>query len=620
MKLIIPPISDCFMPTLGVAQIAGYLKEKSVLYRVYDLNAELLKSLYEKYLHIIIDETINQVSEKSYSIQNIDACLNYHSLITGFELTRDSFNPGFDWKDSDSLKKFIEKEKVISNLFRRMSFLNDDSEDDYYGISISYESQVVFSFLLAKVIKESNPNAHICLGGSLLYNFSEEFYKLLFDIDLIQYFVIGKGEIPLEYIAKGQINAQNSLLSISIINGIYFIDSRNIEQQVSVYYPDYSTIDFSLYPSKEKAFPYMIREKCYYGKCAFCNGDRVNKNSERKDINFAFQAIMDIADSCGIYNVYIVDAALSPLDFKAISEMNINHRLKWIANARFEKALLDESLVAGLLRNGCAMLRFGFESGSQKVLNLMNKGTDVSIVGEILKLTHQYGIKNHMYIMFGYPGETSKDRQETIQFLSNNKQYITSYSVSIFQPIPNTKIYEELKKQVQDDDCVYERMLELIYEEKEYARLMNDIKRLTVILNEASESNIEYYSANIFNNEVKKEQAAGFWGSESIIQKKLKGRHLKHRVRVSAKNSNFELQQYMYVDLYDNFEIELMATEKLFRDILTKEGEASQEIWSIIENLSLMDFKKPSSKTFKYWIVEGDEKALRDVISIQFEP
>jgi len=46
--LVIPPVSDCFMPTLGVAQIAGYLKEANVDCKVYDIGAEINYKIYEK--------------------------------------------------------------------------------------------------------------------------------------------------------------------------------------------------------------------------------------------------------------------------------------------------------------------------------------------------------------------------------------------------------------------------------------------------------------------------------------------------------------------------------------------------------------------------------------------
>lgn len=54
------------------------------------------------------------------------------------------------------------------------------------------------------------------------------------------------------------------------------------------------------------------------------------------------------------------------------------------------------------------MLRFGLESASQKILDYMNKGTKVDVAEKILNLAARYGIRNHVYLMFGYPGKRKK--------------------------------------------------------------------------------------------------------------------------------------------------------------------------------------------------------------------
>jgi len=241
----------------------------------------------------------------------------------------------------------------------------------------------------------------------------------------------------------------------------------------------------------------------------------VNDMILTKDVSKAFMYMGTIARNIGIHNVYIVDAALSPLDFQSICHMPGNPGLKWIANARFDATMLKEGLLEKMAERGCTMLRFGLESGAQRVLDLMNKGTQVEIASTILRQATRCGIKNHVYVMFGYPGEGSEERKQTVDFLRTHREVIASYSVSIFQPIPGTPVYVELEEKLGSGNYLYERMLEHIYDSEEtYNALMKDVERVHAVLEGYARTNGEYYSANVFS--CQKEQEA-----EIIVQSRM---------------------------------------------------------------------------------------------------
>lgn len=507
INLIIPPISDCFMPTLGVAQIAGYLKNNKVNCRVFDAGAELLYKLY-KLSDLYIEG-------QPYTYKNVSICLKLFSdMNNDINITLDNFQTDFNWRDLESTWKYVEQEEILSSILKKMSFICEESsefeEEVYYGFSISYESQVILAMLMAKIIKKQKPKAKICLGGSLLYNYENVFYKIFYVSNLIDVLIVGAGEEVFRCIGLGKIYELRKLHGINFreLSGRYIIDMRDVKFKPIVYEPDFSNIHFEYYPSHQKAFPYMINDRCYYGKCHFCNGDRVEKQNIVKDVATAVEYIENIAEQTGIYNVYIVDAALSPRDFEVIAALTRKTKIRWIANARFEKKLNDENLISRISQKGCVMLRFGLESASQKILNLMNKGTNISVAEEILNLTFRNGIENHIYLMFGYPGETKEDRNLTLDFIKRNKKVISSYSVSLFQPIPETKIYGNLLSKIGERENAYEHMIELIYKDEEYYHeIYQDISKLNDILCGYAKTNVEYYSANIFNRSVEEVRA-----------------------------------------------------------------------------------------------------------------
>lgn len=637
LHFIIPPVSDCFMPTLGVCQIAGYLKENHISCKVYDASAELLNIIFglrKEQPEFIL----KSLDDNFYTYRNIVSLLKIFSeKHKGFKITTDDFQVGFRWQEIDELQKYIEQEQVFSAELEKLPCVGEMAgiHKGYYGFSVSYESQVIPTLLLAKIMKKKNPMAKICVGGSLLYNYENDFYKWLYLFDLVDILIVGAGEEVWKYIGLDKWETLVCLPGIHVrnIQGKYIIDTREMEYRQAVYSPDFSDIDFALYPTKEKAFPYMIMDKCYYGKCYFCNGDKVESQSIKKNIELAFAKIQEMANHIGIYNVYITDAALSPIDLKRISELSMDVPVKWIANGRFEKGLKDEKLISQIAQNGCVMLRFGLESASQKVLELMNKGTQVSDAEEILRLTARYGIKNHVYIMFGYPGETEWDREQTIHFLERNHSFIFSYSVSVFQPIPGTFIYKQLEKKLGNDEKNYERMLALIYgDEYEYEKLKMDIVRLNRILYGYVETNMEYYSANIFNqysNKSDKNLKDRLINKEELIKFGLKEADLENHIWIIQKGKKTEKEKYIMIDLYESIMVHLAVSLELIdkyrnnsgedMDGVLKKDKMTEEFERIL-NQCMYIKENELADELQYFDVYWQMRNENREISIQFSP
>jgi len=86
----------------------------------------------------------------------------------------------------------------------------------------------------------------------------------------------------------------------------------------------------------------------------------------------------------------------------------------------------------------------GAESGSQKVLDLMDRGVKSEIVRDMIGKTKTAGIEAGTFLMLGYPGETEKDILETVKHLKavNPDHFTTTLSY----PIPGTNFYDDVKK------------------------------------------------------------------------------------------------------------------------------------------------------------------------------
>ncbi len=124
--------------------------------------------------------------------------------------------------------------------------------------------------------------------------------------------------------------------------------------------------------------------------------------------------------------------------------------VKQNAQIRFECITRAERLNAEILQllkeAGCFRIWIGAESGSQKVIDLMDRRVDVNHVKKMIQQTNALGIETGTFVMVGYPGENEQDIQETIDYLKAANP--THYTITIAYPIKGTSLYEEIENKI----------------------------------------------------------------------------------------------------------------------------------------------------------------------------
>lgn len=105
--------------------------------------------------------------------------------------------------------------------------------------------------------------------------------------------------------------------------------------------------------------------------------------------------------------------------------------------------LASDELLADLKAIGCRKIFFGAESGSQKVLNAMDKGARVSQIYDAAERCKRLGIDMYFFMMVGYPGEEWSDLQLSAKLL--RKTLPEDFSTTIAYPLPGTKFYEQMR-------------------------------------------------------------------------------------------------------------------------------------------------------------------------------
>lgn len=128
---------------------------------------------------------------------------------------------------------------------------------------------------------------------------------------------------------------------------------------------------------------------------------------------------------------------------KAVNKDNIKLPFKCLSRADL---LLKEDNISHLASAGCESIWIGAESGSQKILDAMDKGTTIEEIYEATRLLKKHGIKTCFFLQFGYTGETMTEIDQTIKMV--NDLMPDDIGISVSYPLPGTKFYERVSSQM----------------------------------------------------------------------------------------------------------------------------------------------------------------------------
>jgi anaerobic magnesium-protoporphyrin IX monomethyl ester cyclase len=145
----------------------------------------------------------------------------------------------------------------------------------------------------------------------------------------------------------------------------------------------------------------------------------------------------------GIRNFAFIDEMIAPKHFewlaRAIKEAKLD--IAYYALTKPARYFTPE-IFAMMAESGCKYLLWGLESGNQRVLNLMDKGTKVEEVAQTLARAHAAGIKNHVFMICGFPTETVEEFEDTIRMLDENKDHIYAVHRGTFVLERKSPIFE----------------------------------------------------------------------------------------------------------------------------------------------------------------------------------
>lgn len=186
-------------------------------------------------------------------------------------------------------------------------------------------------------------------------------------------------------------------------------------------------------------------------KCNWCAkpiyGNRYNSRSPELVVNelkmlkekFAFDHIWFCDDIFGLKPGWVKQFA------DLVQKENLHFKFKIQARADL---LLQDDYIKDLARAGCDNIWMGAESGSQRILDAMDKGTTIEQIYTATRLLKKNDIKPSFFIQFGYLGETIEDINKTINMI--NELLPAELGISVSYPLPGTVFYEKVKADLKE--------------------------------------------------------------------------------------------------------------------------------------------------------------------------
>ncbi|WNM19369.1 B12-binding domain-containing radical SAM protein [Flavobacterium capsici] len=307
---------------------------------------------------------------------------------------------------------------------------------------------------LIKILKtEKYSFQKIVLGGpDLTYNV-ENYLKAGAD-----FLVIGEGEETTFELYNAIVNNYN----FNEIDGIAFLENGTIVQTKprtkfkeldQLPLPNRKAINMQNYLDTWKtnhgqsSMTISTQRGCPY-TCKWCSTAVYGQSYRRRPANQVAEEMKMLKEKYNPDAIWFVDDVFT-----------VSH--KWLLSFK-EEVLKQETIIPfecitraerlndeilQLLKDvGCFRIWIGAESGSQTIIDAMDRRVDVNQVKKVIQDTNAIGIETGTFIMLGYPGETEKDITETIQYLKDANP--TLYTITIAYPIKGTSLYNEIEHKI----------------------------------------------------------------------------------------------------------------------------------------------------------------------------
>ena len=336
--------------------------------------------------------------------------------------------------------------KIFDLRFDKLSQVFDaisNTDPEFIGISVMTGPQIQYALKICESIKKEFKNIKIVWGGVHATILPTQTLQNKF----VDFVVRGEGEKVYYELVSGKNVSQIKSLSFKKGNKIFHNPNANIltNSEINELKIPWNLINHKHY-IRNGNLNLITSRGCPF-KCAFCYNTLFNSVWRGWTAEKCIQELdkcLDLgAKKITFYDDYFFANSKRIKDlFVFFKEQDI----RWKAELRVNR--LDYSLAKEAKNHGCIQMYFGAESGSQRVLNILNKNISIKEIIQSAKITKDVGLSADYSWMIGIPSETKTDIKKTITLIKIIKKINpeSEFSIKILFPYPKTEIHDLAKQ------------------------------------------------------------------------------------------------------------------------------------------------------------------------------
>lgn len=305
---------------------------------------------------------------------------------------------------------------------------------DFVAISVSY-LDTKYAMRCAELTKQNNANVKVMIGGLCPTLFSERFI----DNANIDFIVTHEGESACCGIINGTITDRLVKGTTPDVSSLPFAKRDMFEYEYE--------LGCRFVPTQELPVITMISGRGCPFHCTYCQGAEsyvYGHKTRMRSVDHVIDELKELRDKYNFKSITWWDDTFT-FNKKWIYEFCDKYekngfKQKFVACTRADITIKNEDMIKRLAEVGMDWGLIGIESGNQRILDFLKKGTTVDMNKRAIDICHKYGIKVFGTFMFGLPTETNQEAFDTYKFIKDNKPEIAS--VFYFTPIPGTEIFD----------------------------------------------------------------------------------------------------------------------------------------------------------------------------------
>jgi radical SAM superfamily enzyme YgiQ (UPF0313 family) len=318
----------------------------------------------------------------------------------------------------------------------------EEMQPDVVGISTTLDVTLRGTRLIASATKEVCPGATIILGGITAYFLKDQLIAEP-DVDMI---IKGEGE----FIFKECIQHLDSGRMPGDIKGLLFKkDGRVVETPAAPLLRDLDLLpfpDFALMGEEiRKNLPVSSSRGCGLG-CVYCSSTSYWGRWRARTAGNVVQEIETLVEKYGIDKIHFVDEnfGFNPKRVREFCRLLKERKLNifWGSSARPE--MLDRDLIEEMYNAGCKGIFVGAESGSERILENINRNYTPAQVEKVVNDCVDVGIVPTAAFIIGLPGETKEDAEKTLRLMRKLNTF--NIELAMLYPLYGTPIYDNPEK------------------------------------------------------------------------------------------------------------------------------------------------------------------------------